>query len=530
MGAFYRFNQEKMFGTKWIKERGRHIREAQSDRYHEHFHYQQILLTPSSTLNTGCFASGAVESTLDFHINGMSGKKLYQAILEFEINESGGANPVKIAMSPYFVNRIEYLNQKNEIINTMNDDDLFEILTANQSEEHLKKIGPMHGIDAETLKPHVSTTIAASGKRKYFLWLFGDWIGSQLDGVIADWDGFVTLRLYLKGSIIESGSGNVGCSAINLRLYTKHAPNDTNTPPDHGYKFLDHISRVVETKTISSSETIIKLTGLIGHDMQDSVSFRTSNAIANGAYRNFSSLGSNPQFVVYSPEGTNIVGGSSLDGDQLRNMDATFHYAGYFYKMYPIYPIIWGSVEAGTKSGIMEGALYQNTNNQLGIRASSLALTAPVLTITPSGTSASGGYALRFTSPVTGQTCETGFLLFSSDAAAIKAALEGLPNWDDSSINTVTASGALTAAATLTFAGKDYTQDFAHNINASTVVCIPIGAATSVPALVTFATTYTTAAVAGFTQASLTVTVRSSLLREVVVHRNGLVEVNRLLD
>ena len=116
-------------------------------------------------------------------------------------------------------------------------------------------------------------------------------------------------------------------------------------------------------------------------------------------------------------------------------------------------------------------------------------------------------------------------LAYNASASTIQSALQALPNWDDSNINTITVSGALTSAATFTFAGNWYASEFSYGITPISLVVVGSSVETSAPAIITFATTLSTVPNNGFSSASYQVSIYSSIFRALTMDKDGNMEV-----
>lgn len=437
---------------------------------------QEIVFQPNTTLNSNCFSSTSTQSQLDFHIFSTPGKKFYDLYIQFDINESSGTNAVNITPSPFFVDRIEYRSMSNDLIQTLYNINIFKNLSL-LSNEQAKKILPLHGINSETWKPHPNTNIPPSQKRQYFIYLMGD-IFSQNQGILADWNGYIILRLYLTGNIIENGAGNINCSQIQVKVQTTETPYKKEPRKARAYQFVDYLSYIVSTQTISSSEYRLLLQNFNGYDVEDDLYFQTSLSKTNGAYRNFLPLGFGSQIQIYNAQGQNINGGSPLQVDTLRDIYTAQHYDNFYHKMVPSVPIIYGAAGWALKKGVLDGALPQDGFNQIGITASGSPLVAPVLTGTPSAVATAGYFVIQLQSPVTGRIGSSSQLAYNATAAQIQTALELLIQQlgDDQNTNEIGVSGPITGTTIVfTFTGAQYGQDFAKNVNASTINILSFG-------------------------------------------------------
>ncbi len=496
------------------------LSEIQTQR--KNYWNQEIVFQPNTTLNSNCFESTAVQSQLDFHIFSTPGKKFYDLYIQFDINNSSTSNSVNITPSPFFVDRIEYRSMSNDLIQTLYNINIFKNLSL-LSNEQAKKILPLHGINSDTWKPHPNTTIPASKKRQFYIYLMGD-IFSQNQGILADWNGYIILRLYLTGNIIESGSGNINCSQIQVKVQTTETPYRKEPRKARAYQFVDYLSYIATTQTISSSEYRLLLQNFNGYDVEDDLYFQTSTAKANGAYRNFLPLGYGAQIQVYNAQGQNINGGSPLQVDALRDIYSAQHYDNFYHKMVPSVPIIYGAAGWALKKGVLDGALPQDGFNQIGITAAGSSLSEPLITVTPSVTVASGYYAIQLQSPISREMGMTTSLAYNATAADIETALNTVIQnlGDDNSTNSITVSGPLTGSTvTFTFTGAQYGRDFAENVTAASINVLSFSLLDSSSVAPTFTTALTTPGNRGWNSSSVIVSCYSNILRKFCITADG---------
>ena len=191
---------------------------------------------------------------------------------------------------------------------------------------------------------------------------------------------------------------------------------------------MDYQSITTDQKTISAAQVKVKCQNFLGHNLVSDLVLRSSISTANGAYRNYVSLGRQSQIAYEDKNGSNLIGGGYYDGNQSRLIKASRHVAGTFYKYNPVYPIYFGDLELAQKFGRLQGAIEEDSYNSYDIISSPDNLAAPVVTITPNGTAASGYYSITFTSPVSNLTSTTVPLVYNSTAAEIQSALYALSN------------------------------------------------------------------------------------------------------
>ena len=490
---------------------------------HEDFYEQEILLQPQTSLNSNSLNSGNNStSVLDFHIYKYEKKKSECLIVEYDVTNTDNSNPVTISPSPYFQSYIEYRDSGNKLLQTLYSFNLFKNLSM-LDHDQANQILPKHGINPYNWKPDQTCTLQPGQKQQFFLYILGD-VFSTNRNIFMEWKDYLLVRLYLVNSV-ESGSGTVVLNQCQLRIRTQQDGGDHHDPNSnllHKYNFLDYLSVTSQpAQTISSALTQIRLQNFLGHNVVTDLTFRNGVSVTNGQYRNFISLGRQAQLNYYNGQNQPLLGGSPLDADESRLLLAPRHVPAPFYKYNAVYPIYFGRLALAQKFGRMEGAIYEDSYNQVGIQASPDNLTNPIITITPSGTGASGYFSLEFTSPITRRTCQTAILAYNATAANIQSALYALPNWDDSNTNTVTVSGPLTAAATFTFSGSQYGNDFSYEINPNSLVVSWSSAQTSAPAAITYASTLSTPGNDGFSSTSLRVDIYSSIFRALTIDKQG---------
>ena len=499
---------------------------------HEDFYEQEILLQPQTSLNASALSSASNNTApLDFHIYRYEKKKCQCLIVEYDLQNTDTNNSITVTPSPFFQSYIEYRDSGNKLLQTLYSFNLFKNLSMLDADQ-ARQILPEHGINYENWKPDQSCTLAPGQKQQFFLYILGDVFATN-GNIFMEWKDYLLVRLYLQNSI-ESGTGTLQVNQIQLRIRTQEDHGHVhraNAKYADKYNFLDYLSVTSQpAQTISSALTQIRLQNFIGHNVVTDIVLRNGTNTANGQYRNYISLGRQAQLNYYNGQNKPLLGGSPLDANESRLLLAPRHVSAPFYKYNAVYPIYFGRLALAQKFGRMEGAIYENSYNQVGIQSSPDAFSAPVITITPSGTAASGYFNLEFTSPVTRRTCSTSMLAYNSTAAQIQSALYALPNWDDSNTNTITVSGPLTAAATFTFGGAQYANDFVYEISSQTLRVVLSTAETSGAVAVTFSSSLFTPGNDGFTSQSVRVDIYSSIFRALTIDKNENLGIEDITD
>ena len=125
----------------------------------------------------------------------------------------------------------------------------------------------------------------------------------------------------MSQNAVESGSGTVSISNINLRIKTQednqHIHNANK--PDR-FNFLDYLNVSTQPVLTISDLTCFKLQNFLGHNVVTDIVFRSASnvAAASGAYRNYISLGRQAQLNYYNGQNKPLLGGSTLDADESR--------------------------------------------------------------------------------------------------------------------------------------------------------------------------------------------------------------------
>jgi hypothetical protein len=345
---------------------------------HKDYYDQEILLQPQTSLNANSLnATNNSTVQLDFHVYATPNKKCKIFIIEYDVQNTDAVNSVSITPSCFFQSYIEYRTSGNKLIQTMNNFNLFKNLSLLDYNQMLQ-ILPKHGINPLTWKPNENCVLQPLQKQQFFLYILGD-VFSSNDDIYMEWKDYLLVRLFLVNSQ-ESGSGSVSLLNCQLRIRTEEAKNDThdvNANYLHKYNFLDYLGVVSSTNTISSALTQIRMQNAIGHNVVSDIVLRNGISVTNGQYRNFLSLGRQSQLNYYDRTNSPILGGSTLGGEEARLLIAPRHVAADWYKYNPVYPIIFGKVNIATLFGRMDGALYEDSYNQVGIQSSSDSLSHP---------------------------------------------------------------------------------------------------------------------------------------------------------
>ena len=489
-------------------------------------------ISPTTTVSSSLFSTSGINQ-LDFQIPIIQGKLLTGLILELNVGETGGSNSVTLASPCWWWDRVEFLTASGEVIQRMYPYNLYKNFSL-LSFEDMRQWGDLFGLN-EFWKPTPNLVIPASGTRVFFLPILGSFIDAS-DGFPLNLANFITLRLYTRNAVV-SGSGTLSVSQVYLRLVTK---DTTAIQAEHynrhlrqhniGFQFIDY--RLSQSPSTNLTSAIVAVRdNVTGLSQNVDVVIRTNtSSVANNAHLLFIHPGRDAQIYMASRDNTKLTGPSELSARLERAKTSAFTTNSY-YKYNPgITPLTFGHSEMTKKHQEVDGCILQDSYNQVYLQCDSRSRTGPILTITPSGTSASGKYFLRFRDPITRVICDTQELAHNANAAAIRTALINLPNWPNNLLNDITVSGPLTSAATISFnvAGSsfDLCNEFAEFIDANAIVAISINAATSAPADVSYVTTLSTPGNNGFTAINnVTIELFDEIVRRVILKTDGNIDV-----
>ena len=486
-------------------------------------------LTPTTTVSSSLFASSSI-GQLDFQIPVVEGKLLNGLILEFQVNESGGSQSVTVASPCWWFDRIELLSSSGEVLQRLYPYNMYKNFSM-LSQQDLIQWGDLFGIN-EFFKPTPNLVIPASGTRVFFLPLLGTFIDGSDPGFPLNLANFITVRLYTRSAVV-TGSGTLNTSNVYLRMLMRDTTNAqqqkyTNEVRQHSHAFQLIDNRLSQSPSLNLTSAPVSIrdnsTGLA--QTVDVVIRASTNTVANNAHLLFIHPGRDATIYMADRSNNKLTGTTELSC-RLERAKTAPYVTNAFYRYNPgITPLIFGHSEMTKKSQTIDGALLQDSYNQVWLQCDSRSRAGPILTITPSGTSASGKYFLRFVNPITRNICDSQELAHNANAAAIKAALTGLPNWPNSLLNDITVSGPLTSAATITFnvasSSFDLANEFAELIDANTIVAISINAQTGGAADVSYVTSLSTAGNNGFTSINnVTIELYDEIIRRVVLDTNG---------
>jgi hypothetical protein len=457
-------------------------------------------------LNTG-------QGISTFLINPSDLAEVHNTWLQLNLRETGSSNPVGILPGPLCIKRIRY--ELNGI----------EIQVQHGMELYLNYLMLMDADDKKQLEDETNVDLETFGARKmikageskvYFIPLHVTWL-NQVEPCI---EGFNDkLKITIEWNDCDQfGSGTLDCTGIHLLFKQREGPTDYQRELVKLWKspkiYPDIVDTLINEQQVSltaGSPYEHKLTFLDGFAPFIMVFARTSNTVGSSMYQFLNLKGSNPgsdvTFEIKNATGNSLTAGYAMSGQVLKSLvqNKYFSTAG-LAEVHDIYIINFAenpldSITRGTKKG---GMLFTGTESLI-IKPGEGAASNAVLTVTPSGTAASGSYKIFFRDRYTNRCGFTAPLAYNASASDIKTALEALP-WFR---GTVAVSGALTSAATFTFSGA-YA---ATHIAATDLTVVGSNVNTSSPADVTFTTSITTPGYKGFTSGTVYLTVIAPIFK-----------------
>jgi hypothetical protein len=405
------------------------------------------------------FANGSVHLfKVDFRKVG----KIHNMKLRFDITETGGAAAMFLAPVPYFVSKIEWLSNSGSgpvFFTQYPDSTYWESLVLPDAKKltrsYLKELN---------IKEDYYGTFAhpLSKQRSYRLPLITHPfdINEMYCGEMKE----VECRLTLRSGITASGSGVVGLTQVSLEVEHSVVPDEHKgellkhmySPPlRHVFLEATPLQKTSQTFTASTQKDISldvftgKAAGLIFAIRDDA--FAVSGSTILKTY----DLGDSASIDIVSSTGKSMLGdGTAIRCDYLVNQLYAHHFDNSeFIRKRKWYVIPFcNSLKSAFHGNMSGGFLEFPAGHQYSLRITpSAAGVAGVHTLTCTNPANDGGsYRLMF------RGAQTDSLAYNANAAAMKAAFEALPTAlaADGVPLTVTASGALTTTATLTFSAN----------------------------------------------------------------------------
>lgn len=270
----------------------------------------------------------------------------------------------------------------------------------------------------------------------------------------------IRVEINFASSIVTTGSGVPNLTNVYLEfehelLTDKDEAEHQKSDPARGYNYVDviHIQETSKTLT-ASTQAKIDLDTLAGKKVPFLMFAVRADSYSstNDGYIKTLDLGEDATIDILDSKGTSILGqGTPIKASWLAREVVSGHLECpkfNYYRNWYIVPFCHNLRRA--MAGHMDGYMQFGSNMKLAITPDA-AGTSEVLTITCTNVANDGGYyKLGWQGDLTDD------LKFDTSAANIKAALEALPSFQDHPDGplTVTASGALTTTATLTFASN----------------------------------------------------------------------------
>lgn len=496
---------------------------------HNPGHASELDILPNNTVASNILTV-AGPSQADFKIHGNKNVMMHGLLLEFDIHNTSMANLVKMAPVPFWFDRIELRSGNSAVLQTLRGFNLYVNFCSLLKEDQYKCMAKLAGLDHKFQSDLDQTIIGANATRKFVLPILGDFISSSPHGFPMTGYDHMMLSCFFHNSV-EGGTGTPVLTNIKLRIqfdemHPRHHEEIAKlygSGQKHRFRFLDALSiQTITTVNFGSGTQRLKLDNISGKDAFDLVVLRSSTALANGAYRKFSSLGDSAHVKLLDSNGRNIGTQSGYLYDIERRYKSALHVHGNpkFFANSPIFPIFYSHDITSSYAGTINGYVLQDLNRQLEVFPSNTAAVAPILTLTLTGAAgpADGGhYFLKWYDPISKTEATTVLLAFDASVAAIQEALYSLPNWDEES--DVTPSGALTTTRTFTFGGR-YGNEFGEEITLKNLQLIPAGINDGGVGL-HYPTTLTQVGVRGH-PGSLQVDIYSHIFRSVVLEKGQL--------
>lgn len=425
---------------------------------HDKLQFTTLASNPAPS-STG-FSSGAVHLfKIDFRKVG----KIHNMKLRFDITETGTA-VMNLAPVQYFVSKIEWLSNSGsgpvfftQYPDTMYWESLVLPDTNKLNRAYLKEMNIKEDYYGTTAHP-------ISKQKSYRLPLISH--PFDINEMLCSEMKEVECRLTLRSGITASGTGVVALTQVSIEIeHSMMSPTDMrdlfNTLYS-GDKPLRHVfiepcplKLTSQTFTASTQKDISldvfsgRAAGLIFSIRDDSYAVSTSTILKTY------DLGDSATVDIVSSTGKSMLcDGTPIRCDYLVNQLFAHHFDNVnFMRRRKWYVIPFCNSLKSAYHGVMSGGFLEfPAGHQYNLRITpSAAGVAGIHTLTCTNPANDGGsYRLEF------RNAQTDSLAYNANAAAIKAAFEALPTAlaADGIPLTVTASGALTTTATLTFAAS----------------------------------------------------------------------------
>lgn len=504
------------------------------------FLQQTIKIEAYNTVANTAFSNG---NTITFRIPLSQLETLENLTLKWTITETGTSNSITVLPVFWFSERIELHvnNGTNECWRTYPEVEYFAHCSlppkSKQTRSYLESVGL-----SENYYQGKDVVIPASGKKVFYQHLLTcpiEFWRPHVSGMKGYWELNVICRS-TSGTIVSAGSGTASLSNLELLINHVKLPSPLkNTMVNHlvkndvGWNYLDWMHIQESSQTLTAGSTYTFDLDNIGHKHVPFLimAIRADGYAASGnGFMKFKHLGDQDVTtgstldLLDSTDRSILGGGNAIDvavieKKFLEHFDNDFHNRHLYF--IPLCGDAKGAIHGSKINGYFS---FDGSKFKIEIKPSS-AGTACVQTLDCNNAANDGGYyKLAFKGHMTDS------LAYNANAAAIKSALEALPSfrdWDGQPL-TVTASGALTTDATLTFSAvdskqpnDDLVQVIVETLNDGGIAVAPEFVSSSV----------TTVGRTGFTTASTyTIDVYVPYYRTIIQTRNGRVSVKTHSD
>lgn len=411
----------------------------------EHASPHDFLTYSASNFSSSIFSSA--NGRIEIKIDRGSAEKAIGLKFRIRLQETGGVNSVTPIPVFFLFDRIEFWAEagSGDMISRHYDNAMFwmyNVYSDEQNESFLNLAGSSR--KWENNKP-----IKAGTYVDYYMNLPGCWI-EIVKPFISGFKGDLLVRLYTRNGVVASGSGTLSLSQLDLILeHDDLDDSDRNMHFNHfesnviRHTYLDMIN-ISESKTCTAStEVKFSLENLVGKCAFMLFGLRSSTSSTSNAITNYADLGDTCLIDLLGPQNQKLLGhGVPLYAKELKSL-LNHHFPGSLskYKNVYIIPFASNAMKAFTQ---IDGYMYFHGENY------NISLTFPgapvseVHTVTLTNPLNDGGYyQLSYKGYVTDS------IIFSANAATIKAALEALPSFIEEGL-TATVSGPATSTFTIT--------------------------------------------------------------------------------
>jgi len=419
-------------------------------------------------------------------------EKVSSLVLRYEVSETGESNSITCVPATYFAEDVELKDSKNkEIVTEYADITHFLSCAVPDQDEQTPEYKESINLSKNWYQGE-DATIPASGSRIYYVRVWSAPLNYEMP-YMRNLKKYLQVVVTLRNGIVASGTGTAGLTSIKMLLDNEVLPSQIRMKAEEmknqtvHWQYLDwvHVQETSKTMTASTKFTV-DLDSVNGHCPALIFAIRADSygATSQGLIK-YKDLGPTATVDLEDSTGTSILGsGTAIDLAYLKSHHWQKHFNNRFNnRNFYILPLCANFRRAlmGDKSGgyfPFDGSKYR-----LAITPSAPE-TDCVQTVNLNNAANDGGYyKLSFR----GETTDS--LAFNANAAAIKAALEALPSfqdWDGQPL-TVTADGAATTDFNLTFdsqssrpPNRDLVQLVVETLNDGGIATAPDFASTSV--------------------------------------------------